>query len=58
MVSLLVIVKKAATFGYKKYGVPGAIASSLIVLGGYMYLKKMLQGSGSDDENDDSDAEN
>lgn len=58
MVNLLVIVKKAATFGYKKYGIPGAIASSLIVLGGYMYLKQLLKGSGSDDESGDSDAEN
>lgn len=51
MVGVLAIVKKAATFGYKRYGVPGAIASVVVVLGGYAYLKKVLSGSKSDDEN-------
>ncbi|MDL5361004.1 hypothetical protein [Halalkalicoccus sp. NIPERK01] len=45
MVALLAIVKKAASFGYKRYGVPGAIATTLIALGGYYYLKKALSGS-------------
>lgn len=51
MVALLALVKKAATFGYKRYGVPGAIASVAVVLGGYRCVKKMLSGSKSDDEN-------
>lgn len=54
MVTLLAIVKKAASFGYKKYGVPGAIATTLVAVGGYMYLKKLLKGSGSDEDGDQS----
>ncbi|MCH7659728.1 MAG: hypothetical protein IH933_03825 [Euryarchaeota archaeon] len=47
MVGVLAIAKKAATFGYKRYGVPGAVASVAVVLGGY-YLKKTLSGSKND----------
>lgn len=45
MVALLAIVKKAASFGYKKYGVPGALAAVVLALGGYRFVKKALSGS-------------
>jgi hypothetical protein len=54
MVGVLAIAKKAATFGYKRYGVPGAVASVAVVLGGYYYLKKALSGSKSDNEGEQS----
>ncbi len=47
MVGVLAIGKKAASFGYKKYGVPGAIVSVVLALGGYRFLKKTLSGSKS-----------
>lgn len=54
MVGVLAVAKKAATFGYKRYGVPGAVASVAVVLGGYYYLKKTLSGSKSDNEGEQS----
>lgn len=56
MVGVLAIGKKAASFGYKRYGIPGAIATTLVALGGYMYLKKLLNEAGGDDGGD-SDTE-
>ncbi|WP_162993991.1 hypothetical protein [Halalkalicoccus subterraneus] len=47
MVALLAIVKKAASFGYKKYGIPGAIGSVVLALAGYRFVKKALSGSKS-----------
>jgi|AntDeeMetagen134_2_1112570.scaffolds.fasta_scaffold01650_2 hypothetical protein len=42
-------VKKAATYGYKKYGIPGAIATGLGTLLGIRFIKrKFLSGSSSD----------
>jgi len=42
-------VKKAATYGYKKYGMPGAIATGLGTLLGIRFIKrKFLSGSSSD----------
>ena len=57
MVTTLAIARKAMKFGYKRYGVPGALVSALIAVMGYRYLKKQLRtslesgsdsGSGSD----------
>ncbi|MCL7416852.1 MAG: hypothetical protein M8354_03300 [Halalkalicoccus sp.] len=45
MVALLAILKKAATFGYKRYGVPGAVVSTVLALWGYRFVKKALSGS-------------
>jgi hypothetical protein len=45
MVALLAIVKKAATFGYKRYGVPGALVSAVLALAGYRFVKRALSGS-------------
>lgn len=47
MVATLAIVKKAASFGYKRYGVPGAVASVVVALAGYRILKNALSGSKS-----------
>ncbi|ADJ14950.1 hypothetical protein [Halalkalicoccus jeotgali] len=47
MVALLAIIKKAATFGYKKYGIPGALVSVVLALWGYRFVKKALGGSKS-----------
>ena len=45
----LTAVKKAATYGYKKYGVPGAIITGLGTLLGVRFIKgKFLSGSGGD----------
>jgi hypothetical protein len=42
-------VKKAATYGYKKYGIPGAIVTGLGTLLGVRFIKgKLLSGSGGD----------
>ncbi|EMA53716.1 MULTISPECIES: hypothetical protein [Halococcus] len=44
-------VKKAATYGYKKYGIPGAIATGLGTLLGIRFIKrKLFSGSSSDDD--------
>ncbi len=51
MMTSLTIARKAMKFGYKRYGVPGAIASGAIAVAGYLYLKKRLTAtsrSGSD----------
>ncbi|MEM4780452.1 MAG: hypothetical protein QXG03_02650 [Halalkalicoccus sp.] len=58
MVAILPLVKKAASFGYKKYGVPGALASAGIVLVGYYYLKKALGGSDGETGEADNDGAN
>ncbi|PSQ66202.1 MAG: hypothetical protein BRD24_04235 [Halobacteriales archaeon SW_9_67_24] len=42
-------VKKAATYGYKKYGIPGAIVTGLGTLLGVRFIKgKFLSRSGGD----------
>lgn len=58
MVTTLAIAKKAMSFGYKRYGVPGALVSALIAVLGYRYLKKKLTmsletGSKSGSESDE-----
>lgn len=57
MVTTLAIARKAMKFGYKRYGVPGALVSALIAVMGYRYLKKQLRmslesGSGSGSESE------
>jgi predicted membrane protein len=42
MVTVIAIAKKAMSFGYKRYGVPGALASALVAVLGYRYLRKKL----------------
>lgn len=51
-------VKKAATYGYKKYGIPGAIATGLGTLLGIRLVKrKFLSGSSSDADDDGMDVD-
>ncbi|MFC6719545.1 hypothetical protein ACFQGT_13850 [Natrialbaceae archaeon GCM10025810] len=37
--------KKAVTFGYKRYGVPGAVASGGVALAGYVIVRRALKSS-------------
>ena len=37
--------KKAAKFGYKRYGVPGAVASGGVALAGYVVVRRALKSS-------------
>lgn len=53
MIGAYTIGKKAVTFGYKRYGVPGAIASGGAALAGYLVVRRALKSStdgGSVDE--------
>lgn len=42
--------KKAAKFGYKRYGIPGAVASGGAALAGYVVVRRALKSS-TDSEN-------
>jgi predicted membrane protein len=57
MVTVLAIAKKAMSFGYKRYGVPGALASALIAVLGYRYLRKKLEASVETGSNSGSDSD-
>ncbi len=50
MIGAFTVGKKAVTFGYKRYGIPGAIASGGVALAGYVAVRRALQSlSASDD---------
>lgn len=53
MIGAYTIGKKAVTFGYKRYGIPGAIASGGAALAGYVIVRRALK-SASDSEDVDS----
>lgn len=57
MVTVLAVAKKALSFGYKRYGVPGALASALIAVLGYRYLRKKLKASVETDSSSGSESE-
>jgi hypothetical protein len=42
----LTAVRKAAKFGYRKYGLPGAIAAGVSVLVGYRFVRRKLGSRG------------
>ncbi|ELY53377.1 hypothetical protein [Natronococcus jeotgali] len=44
MIGAYTIGKKALLFGYKRYGVPGAILSGGVVLAGYVAVRRLLRG--------------
>ena len=44
--------KKAAKFGYKRYGVPGAVASGGMALAGYVVVRRALKSSTSSHSGD------
>ncbi|MDQ2048972.1 hypothetical protein RBH26_00585 [Natronolimnohabitans sp. A-GB9] len=50
MIGALTAGKKAVTFGYKRYGIPGAIASGGIALAGYIAVRRALQAATDADE--------
>ena len=50
MIGAFTVGKKAVTFGYKRYGVPGAIASGGLALAGYVAVRRALQSATSGDE--------
>lgn len=52
MIGAYTIGKKAVTFGFKRYGVPGAVASGGAALLGYVLVKRALQSATA--ANDDS----
>ncbi len=59
----LAVVRKAAKKGYKRYGIPGAVAAGLGTLLGMRFVKRKLQSRGGDDSqsdgsDDQSDAAN
>lgn len=45
MIGAYTIGKKAVTFGYKRYGVPGAVASGGAALAGYLIVRRALKSS-------------
>ncbi|WP_226007618.1 hypothetical protein [Natrinema salinisoli] len=48
MIGAYTIGKKAVTFGYKRYGVPGAVASGGAALAGYLIVRRALKSSAND----------
>ncbi|WP_049904638.1 hypothetical protein [Natrialba asiatica] len=42
MIGLLTVGKKAMTIGYRRYGVPGALAFGALTLAGYVLLRRAL----------------
>lgn len=46
MIGKLTAVRKAAEFGYRKYGLPGAIAAGVSVLVGYRFVRRKLGSRG------------
>lgn len=53
MLGAYTIGKKAIKFGYKRYGVPGAVMTGGAALAGYVAVRRALKSS-SNDENVDS----
>lgn len=53
MIGALTVGKKAVTFGYKRFGIPGAIASGSVALAGYVAVRRALR---SISESEDVDA--
>ena len=49
-------VAKAAKKGYKRYGVPGALAAGVGTLLGIRFLKRRFGSGGGNDADDTSDA--
>jgi hypothetical protein len=59
MIGPLTIGKKAAKVGYRKFGVPGALALGLGAVGGYLVVrrkvKSMLHGETTSENPEESD---
>ncbi|RQG98664.1 hypothetical protein [Natrarchaeobius oligotrophus] len=50
MIGAYTVGKKAATFGYKRYGVPGAVASGGVALLGVVAVKRALRSATEADD--------
>jgi hypothetical protein len=53
----LTVGKKAAKAGYKRFGLPGAIAAGTAGAGGYVIARKKLKSAATSDETDGSAGE-
>ncbi len=49
MIGAYTIGKKAVTFGYKRYGIPGAVATGGAALAGYLVVRRALKRSANAD---------
>ncbi|WP_247000343.1 hypothetical protein [Halosolutus gelatinilyticus] len=49
MIGAFTLGKKAVTFGYKRYGIPGAIASGGLALVGYVAVRRALRSASASD---------
>ncbi|WP_306057845.1 hypothetical protein [Natronococcus wangiae] len=49
MIGALTAGKKAVTFGYKRYGIPGAIAAGGLVLVGYVAVRRAMDAAAESD---------
>ncbi|MFU8867936.1 hypothetical protein [Natronococcus sp.] len=54
MIGALTVGKKALLFGYKRYGIPGAIVSGGIFLAGYVAVRRALRGGADADSLDEA----
>lgn len=45
MIGAFTVGKKAVTFGYKRFGIPGAVASGGAALAGYLVVRRALKSS-------------
>ncbi|GAB3664268.1 hypothetical protein [Halopiger thermotolerans] len=50
MIGAFTVGKKAVKFGYKRYGIPGAIASGGLVLVGYVAVRRALKSQTNADD--------
>lgn len=49
MLGAYTVGKKAAKFGFKRYGIPGAVASGGVALAGYVVVRRALKSSTDSD---------
>jgi hypothetical protein len=45
MIGAFTVGKKAIQFGYKRYGIPGAVASGGVALAGYVLVRRALRSA-------------
>lgn len=52
MIGKYTLGKKAVKFGYKRYGIPGAVASGGVALAGYLVVRRALRSATRADSDD------
>ncbi|QLG29223.1 hypothetical protein HUG10_17550 [Halorarum halophilum] len=52
MLGAYTVGKKAVKFGYKRYGLPGAVASGSVAMAGYVIVRRALKSSTNSDNVD------